>query len=194
MADRDALAALLATIPAEHPLTGVVHTAGVLDDGLMDGLSPERYEPVFRSKVASALLLDELTGDLDLAVFALFASSSGALGSRGQANYAAANAVLDALAERRRADGLAATSVAWGLWAGAGMAADTPVEAVSQRAGVLAMDPKLAVAALAQLVTGAEPTAFVSALAWDRFAPTFSVVRPSPLLSEIPEARRAMRA
>ncbi|MFF8012001.1 type I polyketide synthase, partial [Streptomyces parvus] len=116
VADREAVAALLASVPADAPLTGVVHTAGVIDDGVITALTPERLDTVFRPKVDAALVLDELTRDMGLAAFVLFSSAAGTFQAPGQGNYAAANAFLDALAQRRRAAGLAATSLAWGLW------------------------------------------------------------------------------
>ncbi|HEX8074797.1 MAG TPA: type I polyketide synthase, partial [Thermoleophilaceae bacterium] len=133
--DRGQLAALLDSIAAEHPLTAVIHTAGVLDDGTIESLTPAKVERVMRPKVDAALHLHQLTEGLDLSAFVLFSSAAGTLGGAGQGNYAAANVFLDALAQHRRARGLPATSLAWGLWAQASGMAGGANEADLERVG-----------------------------------------------------------
>jgi len=181
---------VLDAIPAERALTGVVHTAGVLDDSVMDGLTPQRFEAVYRSKVASALVLDELTRELDLSVFALFSSVAGTVGGPGLGNYASANAVLDALALQRGADGLAATSIAWAAWSGEGMAKDAGVLERSRRGGVGTLDPALAISILGRVVVAAEPTVVVGDLKQPELLASLFSVRPSSLLGDLPGAGR----
>ena len=117
VSDREELQALFDRVPEEHPLTAVVHAAGALDDSVISSLTPERLDRTMVPKVDGAWHLHELTRHLDLQAFVLFSSAAGVLGSAGQGNYAAANAFLDSLAAYRRTQGLAATSLAWGLWA-----------------------------------------------------------------------------
>jgi polyketide synthase 12 len=115
-ADREALAKVIADIPMQHPLTGVIHAAGVLDDAVVTSLTPERVEAVLRAKVDAAWNLHELTRDLDVSAFVMFSSIAGLAGASGQGNYAAGNSFLDGLAAHRRVHGLPAISLGWGLW------------------------------------------------------------------------------
>ncbi|MFE5588286.1 type I polyketide synthase, partial [Kitasatospora sp. NPDC056531] len=118
LADRGALTEALARVPEEHPLTAVVHTAGIVDDGLVETLTVGHLDRSLRPKADGAYHLHELTRDARLAAFVLFSSGATTFGGPGQGNYAAANAFLDCLAQHRRALGLPAISLAWGLWAG----------------------------------------------------------------------------
>ncbi|MFG2098956.1 SDR family NAD(P)-dependent oxidoreductase, partial [Streptomyces sp. NPDC048612] len=187
IAVRDDLARLL----DEHPLDAVVHTAGVLDDGVVTTLTPERVESVLRPKVQGALNLHELTLDADLDAFVLYASLSGVTGSAAQASYAAGNAFLDALAEHRRACGLAGTSVAWGALGGGGMAdEDTAAERI-RRGGLHPMSPERVQRALFQAIAAQDGAVAVADVDWERFAQGLAVILPTSLLREIPEAVRA---
>jgi NADPH:quinone reductase-like Zn-dependent oxidoreductase/acyl carrier protein len=123
--DREQVRGILDGIPEDRPLTAVFHLAGILDDGVVTELTRERLIAVLRPKVDGAWNLHQLTTHLDLSAFVLFSSAAGVLGGPGQANYAAANTFLDALAAHRRSQGLTGLSLAWGLWApqGQGMTA-----------------------------------------------------------------------
>ncbi|WP_411144265.1 type I polyketide synthase [Streptomyces sp. x-80] len=194
-ADRPALAAVLAAIPADAPLTSVFHTAGVADgDAAVQELTLDQLDALMRSKLTAAHHLHELTRDLDLDAFVLFSSGAAVWGSGGQPGYAAANAYLDALAAHRRAAGLTAASVSWGAWAEAGMATVHEVHERLRRRGVQAMRPALAIAALQRMIEDDDTALTVTAMDWELFTPTFTATRPSPLLAALPEARQALTA
>ncbi|WP_461088055.1 SDR family NAD(P)-dependent oxidoreductase, partial [Streptomyces deserti] len=190
VADRDAVAGLLERLAEDgHTLRSVFHAAGVGQGQPLAEMSVADMAEVLEGKIAGAVHLDELLDGAELDAFVLFSSNSGVWGGGGQGAYAAANACLDALAERRRARGLTATSVAWGLWAGGGMAGEDGEEHLRRR-GLRAMAPELAVLALAQAVAHDETFLAVADVDWERFVPAFTSQRPSPLVGDIPEVRR----
>ncbi|MFE2946202.1 type I polyketide synthase [Embleya sp. NPDC059267] len=178
--DRDALAGVLADVPMEFPLTAVLHAAAILDDAVIGDLTPDQQQRVLRVKVDGARHLDELTRDADLSAFVLFSSVAGLCGVPGQGNYAPGNAYLDALAARRRADGLPATSVSWGHWAGGGIAAPEIEERLG-RQGLTMLDPALAVEALGRILDADESHLTVCDIDWD----VLFRDRPHPLVAEL---------
>ncbi|MER8184508.1 type I polyketide synthase [Kitasatospora sp. NPDC094015] len=188
VADRAALAAVLAPLAGE--LTAVVHAAGISGRFVpFTETEPAEFAEVVRAKVAGAVHLDELLAGVPLDAFVTFASIAGVWGSGGQAAYGAANAFLDALAHRRRAAGLAATSVAWGPWAQEGMAADPAVADHLRRRGLVPMEPQAADEALWQAVAAGESATTVAEVDWERFVTAFTAARPSRLFDELRPAR-----
>ncbi|WP_399136037.1 SDR family NAD(P)-dependent oxidoreductase [Streptomyces sp. NBUA17] len=193
--DRAALADVLAALPEDRPLRTVVHAAGVVGDTApLPSTTRDQLEWPMRAKVDGARHLDDLTRGLDLDAFVLFSSGAAAWGSGGQAGYAAGNAFLDALALHRRARGRTATSVAWGSWDEAGMLSGS---GVAQRdalnaMGVVPMAPELAITELEHAVREGEASLVVTDMDWARFAPVFTALRPSALLSDLPEVRAAL--
>ncbi|MFF8845289.1 type I polyketide synthase [Streptomyces sp. NPDC015127] len=179
VADRDALARLLAAVPADHPLTGVIHAAGVLDDALVTSLTPGQLDRVLGPKADAAWALHELTEDLPLDAFVLFSSVAGLLDPLGQGNYAAANAFLDALARHRRSQGLPATSLVWNLWAGGSGMAEATDPAVTRR---------LAARGMPALTTAEGLALFDRSLGLDE--PVLVPLRPDPTGTEIPAVLR----
>ncbi|MFF4607922.1 type I polyketide synthase [Streptomyces sp. NPDC001339] len=200
-ADRTSLAGLLGKLHADGRLPhAVFHAAGLPQATPLAEATLQEYAEVAAAKVAGAAHLDELFEELradlpggDLDAFVLFSSNSGVWGSAGQGAYAAANAHLDALAEQRRARGRTATSVAWGLWAGGGMA-DGEGEEQLRRRGLRPMAPESAVAALHRALTCDEPFLAVADVDWERFAPAFTAARRRPLLEGLPQVQRVLAA
>ncbi|WFE65048.1 type I polyketide synthase [Micromonospora sp. WMMD714] len=183
--DQTAMATLLARLRATgRPPRAVVHTAGtpqppatVTETGATD------LAGVLDAKVGGAAVLDALTSDDDLDAFILFSSAAGIWGSGSQAGYSAANAALDAIAQRRRARGQAATSIAWGAWAGPGMA-ELAGEHYAVR-GVRSMTPGTALQAMSRAVATANPVPVIADIDWPRFAATYTAARPRPLITEL---------
>ncbi|MFD9209459.1 type I polyketide synthase [Streptomyces sioyaensis] len=186
--DREAVAALVASLPQEQPLTAVVHTAGVLDDGVIDQLTADRAGTVWEPKAGAAFALHEATRQLDLSAFILFSSMAGTLGGPGQGSYAAANACLDALALQRRAEGLPATSIAWGAWGGGGLVGEELAERL-RRDGVPPMDPDLAVSALQTALDEDETFLVVADVDWQK-----ATARRVAAVSELPEVQASAGA
>ncbi|SCF81004.1 Phosphopantetheine attachment site [Streptomyces sp. Cmuel-A718b] len=192
VADRNAVSELLTAVPADRPLIGIVHAAGVAQSGPVATTRLTDITKITDGKMLGATHLDQLTEGADLELFVVFSSIAATWGSGGQALYAAGNAYLDALAERRAQHNLAATSVAWGPWADAGMAVSGEAEEFLRRRGLAPLDPSLAIAALAQAIDGGETNLTVADVDWTRFTPAFTSSRPSPLLRELPEATNAL--
>ncbi|MFG2578131.1 type I polyketide synthase [Streptomyces solisilvae] len=185
--DRAALAEVLAAVPADQPLTAVVHTAAVSDDGVIEGLRPDQVERVLRPKVDATRHLHELTRDLDLTAFVLCSHFSATFGAPGQGNQAPGNAFLHAFAEQRRADGLPATTLTFGPW-GDGGTVDGAVGDRMRRHGINEMEPEPAATTIQHALDRDETALTVIDMDWRRFTLAFTADRPRPLLHDLPEA------
>jgi rifamycin polyketide synthase module 1/2/3 len=192
--DRDAITRLVTGTGEEQPLTAVVHAADITQTSTVDDTSEADLAEVFAAKVDTAVWLDELFADTPLDAFVVFSSIAGVWGGGGQGPAGAANAVLDALVERRRARGPRATSIAWGALDQIGVGMDEAALAQLRRRGVLPMAPQLAVTAFVQAVAGGEKFVAVADMDWTAFVPAFTSVRPSPLFADLPEAKAALAA
>ncbi|WP_456356018.1 type I polyketide synthase [Goodfellowiella coeruleoviolacea] len=186
---RDAVAGLLASIPPDRPLTAVIHAAAVVDDAPVTDLTVEHLERTLAAKARGAVVLSELTEDMDLDAFVLFSSGAAVWGSVATGAYAAANALLDALAENRRMRGLPATSVAWGGWDAGGLVDRMP-ETLLSRSGIRLMPPDLAVVALRLAIAHDQSPVVVADIDWSLFVPAFTATRARPLITEIPEVAK----
>ncbi|HEY0937760.1 MAG TPA: SDR family NAD(P)-dependent oxidoreductase, partial [Trebonia sp.] len=175
------------------PLSAVFHAAGVASGGLVLDTAPADLAYAMAAKAGGAAALDAATADLSLEAFVLFSSGAAIWGSANQAGYAAANAYLNALAENRQARGLPATSIAWGLWGGGGMG-DGEASGYLVRLGLREMDPAPAMHQLAQVLDRGQRMATVADIDWDQFASVFTLRRPSPLISALPEVIQALAA
>ncbi|MEV4742845.1 type I polyketide synthase, partial [Streptomyces sp. NPDC049555] len=184
IADREALTALLAGI---DDLTGVVHAAGVGQAAPLAATTPAEAAATMSAKLLGAAHLDAVLGERDLDFFVLFSSIAGVWGSAGQSAYGAANAYLDALAEHRRARGLAATSLAWGPWAEAGMATHEAVADRLRAGGLRFLAPGSALAELRRAVVQQDVTVTVADVDWERYHPVFTSVRPTAFFDELPD-------
>ncbi|MFJ6775373.1 type I polyketide synthase, partial [Kitasatospora sp. NPDC091257] len=193
-ADREGMAGVLAAVPAEFPLSGVVHAAGVGDPTPFGSTARAGFAAIVDGKAEGAVCLDELLGDTPLDYFVLFSSVAGVWGSGGQSAYAVANAALDALAVDRRARGLAATSVAWGPWAGEGMAGGADAEEFLRRRGLRAMAPDLALEAMDTAIRTGDVCVTVADVDWQAFVPGFTAYHPQPLIEDVPEVRQVLAA
>ena len=197
VADRNALGLLLDSIPPDAPLRGVIHAAGVLDDGAMVGQDASRLRAVLSPKVDGAWNLHVLTRHLDLDLFVLFSSLSGVVGGVGQGTYAAANAFLDSLAMHRRAEGLAASSIAWGPWSEGGMAGGLSEAARSRlaRHGIRSFSAATALTALGEVLDAGDAVVVVADLDLQAAAPALQTASSlKARVSRLPaaERRRAM--
>ncbi|MCA1223808.1 beta-ketoacyl reductase [Streptomyces sp. 8L] len=172
VADPDAVAQLV----AEHRITAVVHTAGVRDDGVVDSVTAERSNYVRRPKVEAVANLFAATEGMDLDAFVVFSSIAGVLGLAGQGVYAGANAAVDALVATYRARGARATSIAWGPWAGGGMA--DSIGDTLRRQGLVPINPTAALAAMRRALARDEAEVMVADIVWDRFATSRSLAEP----------------
>jgi acyl carrier protein len=186
------VARILATITTDQPLRGVFHAAGVLDDGVLAQQSWERFARVFAPKVDGAWLLDQQTRGMGLDMFVLFSSAAALLGAPGQANYAAANAVLDALAQRRRAAGEPALSINWGAWSEVGMAAAMAAREQQRTAmrGMGSIAPAEGLQALELLLRQDEPQVGVLPMNWPILLAQIPADNPPPLLEVLARLER----
>ncbi|MYR76708.1 MULTISPECIES: type I polyketide synthase, partial [unclassified Streptomyces] len=199
LADRQAVEALLTGLETEgDPVTAVVHAAAFVALAPLDGTPMSAFEQIVAAKAAGAEHLDALL-DRELDAFVLFSSIAGVWGSGDHGAYAAANAYLDALAQHRRARGLTATTIDWGIWQAENPWQDRIAQEDAdlfklEQHGLPRIAPDLAVHALRQALDDDETVLAVADVDWERFAAVFTSTRPSPLLTGIPEARRALEA
>ncbi|MEC3976986.1 type I polyketide synthase, partial [Amycolatopsis sp. H20-H5] len=187
--DRAAVVELLASVPAERPLTALVHAAASLDGGPIADMTPAEFGDIMAAKVLGAAHLDELLDHDSIQTVLLFGSISATWGVGNQSAYAAANAYLDALARERHDRGGHTVSVAWGPWEAGMLTHDTEMANSLRRGGLPLLPVDSGLATLDRILAEDEPCPVVARIEWARFHPRFTSLRPSPLLADLPEVR-----